>query len=57
MIDLPLWHQAQRLVYRRRCPSDHPPFPRSEASVKRKVASWLYYTLLDSPDLRAKVIP
>ena len=56
MIDMMLWHAVQRLVYPGRWPSNHPPFPHPQVSVKRKVASWLYYTLLDSPELRAKVI-
>jgi hypothetical protein len=51
-----LWRQVQRIVYPRRSPSDHPPFARSDASPKRKVASWLYYTLLDDSGLRAKVL-
>lgn len=55
--DMTLWHAAQRLVYPNRWPSDHHPFPREQASVKRKRASWLYYTLLDDPVLRAKVLP
>ncbi len=54
--DLELWRQTQRIVYPRRWPSDHPPFSRAEVSVKRKRASWLYYTLLDNFDLRAKVL-
>lgn len=57
MIDVTLWHAAQRLVYPQRSPSNNPPFPREQCSVKRKVASWLYYTLLDDPSLRSKVLP
>lgn len=50
--DSGLWHQVQRIVYPRRFPSNHPPFERSECSPKRKPASWLYYTLLDNPEVR-----
>lgn len=55
LTDPALWAAVQRVTYPKRSPSDCPPFARSECSVKRKPASWLYYTLLDSPSLRAKV--
>jgi hypothetical protein len=51
-VDPGLWQRVQELVYPRRTPSKYPPFARSEASVTRKRASWLYYTLLDDRSLR-----
>lgn len=57
MIDLQLWRQVQRLVYPKRFPSSHPPFPRSITSPAHKRASWLYYQLAEDAQLRAKVLP
>jgi hypothetical protein len=56
MIEMTLWHAVQRIVYPRRSPSYGPPFRRETCAPWRRPASWLYYTLLDSPELRAKVI-
>jgi hypothetical protein len=56
--DMDLWHTVQRIVYPRAAlPSNHPPFPSETASPKRRPASWLYFTLLDDAQLRAKVLP
>lgn len=52
--DSHLWDQVQRITYPSRFPSLHPPFEREGCGPKRKPASWLYYTLLDSPALRIR---
>jgi hypothetical protein len=54
--DPALWSQVQRIVYPHRMPSEHPPFARRACCVHRRIASWLYYKLLDNSALRAKVI-
>lgn len=56
LTDPALWAQVQRIVYPKRSPSEHPPFPRKACCVHRRIASWLYYKLLDDSALRAKVI-
>lgn len=53
-----LWEQVQRITYPRDDPSKHPPFGRDQVgpTPRRKPASWLYWTLLDSPGLRTQVL-
>jgi hypothetical protein len=51
-LDLDLWHRVQRIVYPQRWPSNGAPFPIEVCSIHWRPASWLYWTLLGSPDLR-----
>lgn len=53
-----LWEQVQQIVYPRDKPSKHPPFAREqcEPTPRRKPASWLYWKLLDNPELHRQVL-
>jgi hypothetical protein len=51
-----LWRECQRIAWPRKSPSEYPPFAREICAPWRRPASWLYYTLLDDPELRAAVL-